>query len=150
MTCDATKPNCVEPRPYSALRGIGGTRIPNTNRIATAVAQEELVFVASRPNTHSLGHILAHEFGHTVLDFASAVEKGNVNALLDANGPGHDYVGLDAYTSSNGGEYFAQGTAALFGFEYGPQYASEYTRQWLFQSDPALLTLLRRVYPTAP
>lgn len=157
LTCRTTidgkpNPSCVHPRPWSQVRGIGGELIAGSSaRIALAVGEEEVRTVPNHPNTHALGHILAHELGHTVLDFAAEsrrvadVEAAWATAVAT---PGHDFLGDDVYTASNADEYFAEGAAAFFDYEYGFSQASrnEYTRSWLAVNEPALHQALTRIY----
>jgi hypothetical protein len=147
-TCD-NKPGCVEDRDLSALRGIGGTVIPGTNRIAMAAASEELAFTPGKPSTHSLGHIMAHEFSHIWLQqgFVSDAFRNSVATVLANRGPSADYLGYDAYTRSSVDEYWAEGSSALFGYSYATQFDHEYKESWLAANDPALLAKLNAVYP---
>jgi uncharacterized protein YraI len=138
-------PGCVADRPWEDVRGAGGIIIPGTNRIAVAVGAEE-VAVTSRRATHGIGHILVHETGHAVLNFAAPTIEPAVAMTLQQRGPAADYLGFDAYTRSDAGEYWAEGTAALFGFPWGSAYADEYTEQWLAQNDQPLLNHLNGVY----
>jgi hypothetical protein len=158
MTCDPVldngqpNPACDSPRPWSEVRGAGGRLVPgSTTRIATGVGEEEVISVTGHPSTHQLGHILAHELGHTVLDFATRSTQVTANqAAWNAAvaEEGHDFLGDDDYTRSTPGEYFAEGSAAYFGYEYGFTQRSrdEFTRAWLAANEPELHQVLRAVY----
>ncbi|GAA1040384.1 hypothetical protein GCM10009557_61460 [Virgisporangium ochraceum] len=155
MTCDdltpgaapgAKIPGCVDDRPWNAVRGTGGTVIPGTNRLAVSVGAEE-VTTTTRVPTNGRGHILVHELGHAVLTYATAPAlRTTVTQTLMARGPNATYVGRDSYTSSSPDEYWAEGTAALFGYYNAYLLRHEYTEAWLDLNDRPLLGLLRGVY----
>ncbi len=149
-TCDDQPPEvmCVDDRPWSEVRGIGGTEATGKNYIATAVGSEELAYVSGHPNQHRLGHILAHELSHVFLQKASTGFRATVQDVLDARGPNADYLGRDSYTRSNIDEYWAEGSAALFRYAYSTTSNSihEFTPEWLAANDPALLGWLNASY----
>lgn len=147
-TCN-NKPGCVADRDWSVVRGIGGTEIAGTNRVAMAAASEELVPTPGAPSTHKLGHIMAHEFSHVFLQqgFVSDWFRKSVATVLAQRGASADYVGYDAYTRSSVDEYWAEGSAALFGYSYDAMFDDEYKESWLAANDPALLAKLNAVYP---
>lgn len=147
-TCDG-RDGCVEDRPWSSVRGIGGTTAEDQNYIATAVGQEELVPVSGMPSRYGLGYVLAHEFSHVFLQFIGQSFRNSVQAVLDSRGPNADYLGIDRYTRSNIDEYWAEGSAALFRYAHSKSSSSiaEYTPEWLAANDPALLSRLNQIYP---
>ncbi len=142
-------PACASPRDWDAIRGAGGMLVPGTNRIVMAVGQESLIYGTGRTTRFALGHVLAHELGHVALEFAAPHEMINVKNVLESNKSTHDYMGDDAYTRSTPHEYFAEGTAGLFGYERGSGDNVEFTRQWLTVNEPNLIKILLRIFPGA-
>jgi hypothetical protein len=143
-TCEG-RPTCVDERTWDDVRGAGGRDIGN-NRIAV-VAGAETLTSTPRAHDHAFGHVLVHEIGHAVLTFATSdALKEAARTVLQQRGPNADYLGRDAYTKWNEEEYWAEGTAALFGYEYRADYVDQYTEQWLAANDLPLLNLLRGVY----
>ncbi len=153
-TCDGAPAGCVDDRPWSEVRGAGGTLVPGTPEIAMAAGVETLM-PTQRGSDTEYGHLLVHELGHTILDHAVPATEPAIAGLLTQRGPNADYLGRDSYTKSTPDEYWAEGTAALFGLG-GPRVivtswqrrlADEYSETWLSANDPALLERLNAVYP---
>jgi hypothetical protein len=138
-------------RLYDDIRGISLGVIGGEGLVA--VGAEEMTGIPDYAGSYTAGYVLTHELGHLVLDgFASDFKPapygdGSLNAALDAqksvNG---DFLGDDAYTSSTVGEYWADGTAAVFDTAYGPAYEYEYTQAWLRTNDKGLYDLECSVY----
>lgn len=133
-------------RAYDDLRGVGGQLIPGTDRIAMAVGAESL-FAPGGYYSEEAGHTLVHEMGHTVLDNAVPWLKDSVAELLADRGPNADYLGDDSYTMSNADEYWAEGTAAMFGYYFpDASHFGEFTENWLKSNDHPLWKQLDAVY----
>jgi hypothetical protein len=140
-TCDG--------RPYSKIRGGGGVLIGN--RVAMFVGAEEMQNIVSptpevNPANFSLGYVFAHELGHTVLDFMMNRTLGQqaYDYRMAIGGPWVGY--LDSYSRSDIGEYWAEGTAAWFGYRVSSQFAADYTKTWLQANDSNLYVRLASVY----
>ncbi|MGX7826571.1 hypothetical protein ACTG9Q_15900 [Actinokineospora sp. 24-640] len=153
-TCDGKPATCVDDREWSTVRGVGGKLMADGSEIAMA-AGVDTVRQTTRMCDIEYGHTLVHELGHALLDFAAPTKEPVIDSLLTARGPNGSYPGKDVYTRSNAEEYWAEGTAALFGIG-GPRVISaswqrvlqeEYSVAWLTENDPALLEQLRSVFP---
>ena len=140
-TCDG--------RPWSTVRGGGGVLMGD--RVTMFVGAEEMQNIISptpevNPADFSLGYVFAHELGHTVLDFMMDRTLGQqaYDYRVALGGPWVGY--LDSYTRSNVGEYWAEGTAAWFGYRVSGQFAADYTKTWLQANDSNLYGRLASVY----
>jgi hypothetical protein len=135
-------------RPWSEVRGAGDSTSPllPTNTIAIAVG-EEMMFRRSAPSGEN-GYTLIHELGHALLIHGAPGEYPNVEAARQAS-LARSRTSVILRNGYNKDEYFAEGTAALLGVSGNDLFNREYTPEFLVEREPELLTVLRRVYPTA-
>jgi hypothetical protein len=137
-------------RLYDEIRGAGGQRV-DAKTIRYAIAEEEVVKIKGKASSYGTGFVAAHETGHVVRSFYLSKEQIDENkrcfeARTKAGGPWLEPVW---YTSSREDEYFAQATAAYFGFPYSTSDADKksYTKAWLQKNDPGIHKLLSEVFP---
>jgi hypothetical protein len=93
---------------------------------------------------------MAHEIGHAMLRHAVPNEYTNVGIAREASARrGHDFGSWILFKGYNADEYFAEGTAALFGYACCDAGRGDYSPSFLASDEPELSAIVRRTYPGA-
>lgn len=134
--------------PWAEKRGAGDSKDVGADRVVVAAGEETLLNNPAR--RYGPGYVLAHELGHLVLTHAAPAESVGVesarHALRERERLGEQFVDTISRNSYNAHEYFADGTAALFGYRFSDA-STPYTPDALSRRHPELLNIVRRVYP---
>jgi hypothetical protein len=138
---------------YAGVRTASGTLYDDVRNASSvtgtfvAVGEENIIKGDTWPNVYEPGHTIAHELGHTVLNYVAIEKKAAVRSAY-SNQKARDGKFISDYAKTNADEYFAEATAAWFFMPpfHDPTSYDSFSRLFVYNQDPMLYSILTEIY----